>query len=71
MTRRSILQRYSRGEITAREAAYLLGGGASVADVYVWSREERLPLPLPPQDRLDQEVRAGVALCHRAAQRHR
>lgn len=66
--RREILERYSCGEISARQATYLVGGGTSIADVYVWSREERLPLPLPSQEWLDAEVRAGVALCQRAAQ---
>jgi hypothetical protein len=43
-TRRS-LEAYSRGEISASEAADCLGPGATAADVYVLSREAGLPLP--------------------------
>jgi hypothetical protein len=40
-----VLEAYSRGEISAEEAADSLGKGATVADVFVLSREAHLPLP--------------------------
>ncbi|MDF0498247.1 hypothetical protein [Bradyrhizobium yuanmingense] len=43
----SILRRYSHGEISAERAADEMGATYNVADVYVLSREARLPLPDP------------------------
>ena len=42
-----VLEAYSRGGISAEEAADRLGNGVTVADVFVLSREARLPLPDP------------------------
>ena len=42
---REVLEKYSRGDISASNAADALGVGYNVGDVYVLSREAGLPLP--------------------------
>ena len=51
------IRRYSTGEISAMKAADLLGGTATVADVFVLTRQAGLPLPRPPREREEAELR--------------
>jgi hypothetical protein len=43
------IRRYAAGEISANKAADLLGDNATVADVFVMTRDAGLPLPRPPR----------------------
>lgn len=48
--------RYSAGEIPATKAADMLGERATVADVFVLTRQAGLPLPRPPREREQAEL---------------
>ncbi|MGH7154511.1 MAG: hypothetical protein ACREF3_11350 [Acetobacteraceae bacterium] len=50
------IRRYASGEISATRAADMLGGGATVADVYVMTIQAGLPLPRPPREREQAEL---------------
>lgn len=50
------IRRYAAGEISATKAADMLGGGATVADVFVMTRQAGLPLPRPPREREEAEL---------------
>jgi hypothetical protein len=58
----TVLQRYSAGEISAREAAHELGSTATEHDVFEGMRSARLPLPSPPLEQIAREVEALRAL---------
>jgi hypothetical protein len=58
----SILQRYSAGEISAREAAKEMGPEATEHHVFAGMIAAQLPLPTPPQEELDREIAALRAL---------
>ncbi len=47
---------YSAGEISATKAADMLGQKATVADVFVMTREAGLPLPRPPREQEQAEL---------------
>lgn len=48
--------RYAAGEISAAKAADLVGDRATVADVFVMTRQAGLPLPRPPCEREEAEL---------------
>ncbi len=50
------IYRYSAGEISATKAADSLGGNATVADVFVLTRQAGLPLPRPPREQEQAEL---------------
>ena len=50
------IRRYAAGEISATQAADRLGKGATVADVFVLTRQAGLPLPRPPREREEAEL---------------
>jgi hypothetical protein len=50
------IRRYSAGEISAGKAADLLGEKATVADVFVMTRQAGLPLPRPPREQEEAEL---------------
>lgn len=52
----SIITRYAAGEISAMQAAGLLGGDTSVADVIVMLRQAGLMPPEPPPERARAEL---------------
>jgi hypothetical protein len=54
----SILQRYSAGEISAREAAKALGPKATEHDVLAGMIAAQLPLPQPMPEELARQVAA-------------
>ncbi len=58
----TILQRYSAGEISSREAAKELGSGATEHDVFAGIIAAHLPLPLPAPEEIAYEVAALRAL---------
>ena len=58
----SILCQYTSGNISARQAASLMGHGASEHDVYVETVKAGLHLPLPPQEVMDAQVKRAVEL---------
>lgn len=58
----TILQRYSAGALSAREAARELGPRATEHDVFAGILAARLPLPLPSAEQLENEVAALHAL---------
>jgi hypothetical protein len=51
-----IITRYAGGEISAMQAAGLLGGDATVADVIVMLRRAGLMPPEPPPERARAEL---------------
>lgn len=53
---REIIGRYARGDISAGEAAALMGRDAAVADVIARLREAGLPPPSPPPERQAAEL---------------
>lgn len=56
------IRRYSAGEISANRAADLLGPEATVADVYVLTRQSGLPLPRPPRAQEEAELAHALKL---------
>ena len=58
----SIIQRYSKGEISSREAAKAMGPQATEYDVFASLVAARLPLPQPTQEELSSQVAALRAL---------
>ena len=52
--------RYSAGEISAANAADSLGGGATVADVFVMTRLAGLALPRPPREQEQAELAHAI-----------
>lgn len=50
------IRRYSAGEMSAAKAADLLGEKATVADVFVMTRQAGLPLPRPPREQEQAEL---------------
>ena len=58
----AILQRYSSGDISARQAAKEMGARAAEHDVFAGIIAARLPLPEPPADVVAREVAALRAL---------
>jgi hypothetical protein len=51
-----VIQRYASGEISAMQAASLLGDRVSVADVIVMLYQAGLSPPLPPADQQKAEL---------------
>lgn len=51
-----VIRGYSAGEISAAKTADTLGGNVTVADVYVMTRQARLPLPRLPREREQVEL---------------
>ena len=51
-----VIHRYAAGEISAMEAAGLLGGDSTVADVIVMLRQAGLKPPEPPPERQAAEL---------------
>ncbi len=45
----AIIRRYAAGEISASQAASMLGGNTSVSEVIVMLRQMGLTPPLPPE----------------------
>lgn len=45
------IRRYAAGEISATKAADILGEKATVADVFVMTRQAGLPLPRQPHEK--------------------
>lgn len=58
----SIIQRYSKGEISSREAAKAIGPQATEYDVFASLVAANLPLPQPTQEELSSQVAALRAL---------
>ena len=50
------IRSYAAGEISAAKAADMLGGRATVADVFVLTRQAGLPLPRPPREQEQAEL---------------
>jgi hypothetical protein len=50
------IRRYAAGEISAAKAADILGERATVADVFVMTRQAGLPLPRPPREQEQAEL---------------
>jgi len=50
------IRRYSAGEISASKAADMLGNRATVADVFVMTRQSGLPLPRPSREQEQAEL---------------
>ncbi len=50
------IRRYAAGEISAAKAADILGEKATVADVFVMTRQAGLPLPRPPREQEEAEL---------------
>jgi hypothetical protein len=50
------IRRYAAGEISAGKAADILGQRATVADVFVMTRQAGLPLPRPPREQEQAEL---------------
>jgi len=58
----SVLQRYSAGEISARQAAKAIGPKVTEHDVFAGILAAQLPLPVPPAADVEREVAALAAL---------
>ena len=58
----TILQRYSAGDISAREAARELGPRATEHDVFAGILAAGLRLPMPPPEQVEREIAALSAL---------
>ncbi len=56
------ITRYSAGRISAMQAADLLGAGATVADVFVMTRQAGLPLPEPPHAQQQAELAHAIKI---------
>lgn len=56
------IRRYSAGEISPGKAADLLGDKATVADVFVLTRQAGLPLPRPPREQEQAELAHALAI---------
>lgn len=54
--------RYAAGEISANKAADLLGPGATVADVFVLTRQAGLSPPLPPAEQQRAELAHAIRI---------
>jgi hypothetical protein len=54
----TVLERYSAGQISAREAAKELGPAATEHDVFAGVVAAHLPLPLPSSEEIAAEVAA-------------
>jgi len=54
------IRRYSAGEISASKAADMLGERATVADVFVMTRQAGLPLPRPPREQEEAELKHAL-----------
>jgi hypothetical protein len=50
------IRRYAAGEISAGKAADMLGERATVADVFVMTRQAGLPLPRPRREQEQSEL---------------
>ena len=57
-----VIARYGRGEISAMQAASLLGGRTTVADVVVMLGRAGLPPPEPPLERQRAELAHALKL---------
>ena len=62
----SVLQRYSAGTISARDAAREIGPHATEHDVLAELSAAQLPLPVPPGEEVAAEV-AGLRALYGAA----
>lgn len=51
------IRRYAAVEISANKAADLLGDRATVADVFVMTLDAGLPLPRPPREQQQAELK--------------
>lgn len=60
-----ILKSYSRGDVSALDAAAAIGGDVNVADVFVLTREANLPLPNPDGPFERSEFEKAKKLFHR------
>ncbi len=54
------IRRYAAGEISAGTAADMLGEKATVADVFVMTRQAGLPLPRPPREQEQAELAHAI-----------
>ena len=54
------IRRYAAGEISASKAADMLGERATVADVFVMTRQAGLPLPRQPREQEQAELRHAL-----------
>ena len=54
------IRRYSAGEVSASKAADMLGERATVADVFVMTRQAGLPLPRPPREQEEAELKHAL-----------
>jgi hypothetical protein len=54
------IRRYAAGEISAGKAADLLGERATVADVFVMTREAGLALPRPSREQEQTELAHAI-----------
>ncbi len=50
------IRRYAAGEISAAKAADLLGDKATIADVFVMTRQSGLPIPRPSPEQEKAEL---------------
>jgi hypothetical protein len=54
------IRRYAAGEIPASTAADMLGERATVADVFVMTRQAGLPLPRQPREQEQAELKHAL-----------